>query len=107
MPVKLAAAANISDWVNLKSYAHLLIIFYKAAVGTPSTNTLTVADSAQKAILWVIEARAYDFDETNGFNCVRANLADVDDVEQLGCLLYVLGEPRQRDTPMLNPSVLA
>ena len=153
VPVNLAAGANNSDWVNLESYARLLIVFYKAAAGSgtedptvtvlqatdvsgtgskalnisrswtktdadlttigqftagaPSTNTLTVASSAQKAAIWVIEVDAADLDRTNGFSCVRANVADVGTVEQLGCLIYVLGQPRQSDTPVLNPSALA
>jgi hypothetical protein len=153
VPVNLAAGANNSDWVNLKSYERLLIVFFKSAAGSgtedptitvlqatdvsgsgskaltiarswtktdadlttigqftagsPSSNTLTVASSAQKQAIWVVEVRAIDLDRTNGFNCVRANVADVGTVEQLGCLLYVLGEARQSDTPVLNPSALA
>ena len=74
--------------------------------GAPSTNTLTVAGSAQKAAIWVLEVLATDLDKTNNFGCVRANVADVGVVAQLGCLLYVLGEARQSDTPVLNPSAL-
>ena len=152
VPVNLATGANNSDWMNLKSYARMLIVFFKSAAasgtedptvtvlqatdvagtgskalniarswtktdadlttigqftaGAPSTNTLTVAASAQKAAIWVIEVLASDLDKANGFTCVRANVADVGTVEQLGCLLYVLGEARQSDTPVLNPSAL-
>jgi hypothetical protein len=152
VPVNLATADNNSDWVDLKSYARLLIIFYKAAAGSgsedptvtvlqatdvagtsskalniarswtkthadlttvgqftagaPSTNTLTVASSAQKQAIWAIEVLASDLDKTNGFTCVQANVADVGSTAQLGCLLYVLGEARQADTPVLNPSAL-
>ncbi len=153
VPVNLASGANNSDWVHLKTFARLLIVFYKAAAasgaedptvtvvqatdvtgagakalnlarawtktdadlttigrfsaGAPSANTLTVASSAQKQAIWAIEVLASDLDQTNGFNCVRANVADVGSVEQLGCLLYVLGAIRQGDTPVLNPSALA
>jgi hypothetical protein len=153
VPVNLATAANNSDWVNLKSYTRLLILFFKGAAasgtedptvtvlqatdvagtgskalnisrswtktdadlttigqftaGAPSTNTLTVASSAQKSALWLIEVLAADLDKNSGFSCVQANVADVGSVSQLGCLLYVLGEPRQSDTPALNPSALA
>ena len=74
--------------------------------GTPSTNTLTVASSAQKGALWVMEVLAPDLDKTNGFCCVQANVADVGAVAQLGCLLYVLGDARQADTPVLNASAI-
>ena len=153
VPVNLATAANNSDWVNLKSYARLLVLFFKGAAasgtedptvtllqatdvagtgskalniarswtktdadlttigqftaGNPSTNTLTVASSAQKGAMWVVEVLASDLDKTNGFSCVQANVADVGSVAQLGCMLYILGDPRQCDTPVLNPSALA
>ncbi len=153
VPVNLAAGANNSDWVNLKSYARLLIVFFKSAAasgtedptitvlqatdvsgtgskalniarswtktdadlttigqftaGAPTNNTLTVGSSAQKAAIWAIEVRSAELDRANNFNCVRANVADVGAVEQLGCLMYILGEPRQADTPVLNPSALA
>jgi hypothetical protein len=77
------------------------------SAGSPSTDTLTVASSAQKAAIWVIEVAASDLDRANGFTSVRANVADVGSVAQLGCILYLLGEPRQADTPVLNPSALA
>ena len=153
VPVNLASAANNSDWVNMKNYARLLIVFFKGAAasgtedptvtvlqatdvagtgakalniarswtktdadlttigqftaGAPSTNTLTVASSAQKGAIWVIEVLASDLDKTNGFSCVQANVADVGTVSQLGSLLYILGEARQSDTPVLNVSALA
>src|SRR5262249_16723257 len=74
--------------------------------GAPSTNTLTVASSAQKGAIWVIEVLASDLDRTSNFNCVQANVADVGSVSQLGCMLYLLGEPRQADPPVLNPSAI-
>ena len=75
--------------------------------GAPSTNTLTVAGSAQKQALWVIEVFMADLDVNANFSCVQANVADVGIVAQLGCLLYILGEARQADTPLLNSSALA
>lgn len=72
----------------------------------PSTNTLTVAGSAQKGAIWTIEVLAAELDRTNAFSCVQANVADVGAVAQLGCLLYMLGEARQADTPVVNPSAL-
>src|SRR5437773_197251 len=42
--------------------------------GAPSTNTLTVASSAQKQAIWMIEIDAADLDVTNGFSAVQANV---------------------------------
>lgn len=50
VPVNLATAANNSDWVNLKSYSRLLIVFFKgaAASGTedPTVTVLQATDVA-------------------------------------------------------------
>lgn len=152
VPVDMSVGPNNSDWVDLKLYARVVIIFFKAAAasgtedptitvqqatdvtgtskkalniarswtktnadlttigqftaGVPSTDTLTVAGSAQSQAIWAIEVLASDLDKINGFCCVQANVADVGSVAQLGCMLFLLGEPRQADTPVVNPSAL-
>jgi hypothetical protein len=75
--------------------------------GAPSTNTLTVASSAQKQAIWLIEIDSSDLDVNNGFCAVQANVADVGSTTQLGCILYLLGEPRQASTPSGNPSAIS
>jgi hypothetical protein len=74
--------------------------------GVPSTNTLTVAPSAQKEAIWMIEIDAADLDVNNGFCAVQANVADTGSVSQLGCLVYLLGEPRSAKTLGDNPSAI-
>ena len=75
--------------------------------GAPSTNTLTVASSAQKQAIWMIEIDAADLDVNSGFCAVQANVGDVGTVSQLGCLIYLLGEPRSAQTLGTNPSALS
>ena len=75
-------------------------------LGLPSTNTLTVAGSATQGAIWALEVFASDLDKTNLFSCLQANVAKTGVIAQLGCLLYVLGEARQADTPVVNPSAL-
>lgn len=75
--------------------------------GAPSTNTLTVGTSAQKQAIWMIEIDAGDLDVANGYCAVQANVADTGSVSQLGCMLYLLGEPRQASTLGDNPSAIA
>jgi hypothetical protein len=77
------------------------------SAGAPSTNTLTVASSAQKQAIWVIEIDVADLDIANGYCAVQANVADTGTVSQLGCVLYLLGEPRQASTLGDNPSAIA
>jgi len=154
-PVNLAAGANNSDWVLLRKYRRLVILFFKSAAGagtedptitvlqaqdnagtgskaltipsgrswtktdadlttigtftagSPSTNTLTVASSAQKQAIWMIEIDAADLDVNNGFCAVQANVADVGTESQLGSLVYLLGEPRSAKNLGENPSAIA
>ena len=77
------------------------------SAGAPSANTLTVAASAQKQAIWLIEIDAADLDVNNGYCAVQANIADTGSVAQLGCLLYLLGEPRQATNLGGNPSAIA
>jgi hypothetical protein len=139
LPVDLQTAANSGDYVSLKDYNHLTVIFFKAvgtagddpvlalqqatavagtaakdltfttiykkqgtltAVGTftkvtqAAAASYTDATSAEVAAIWVIEIDAQDLDVENNFDCVAANVADVGGNAQLGCLLYILSEPR-------------
>jgi hypothetical protein len=75
--------------------------------GAPTNNTLTVATSAQKQAIWMIEIDAADLDVNNGFNAVQANVADVGVTAQLGSLIYLLGEPRQAHNPGDNASAIS
>jgi hypothetical protein len=152
VPINLSGQANNGAWVDLKLYARVLVIFFKAGAasgtedptltlsqasdvtgtgskalnitrswtktatdittvgqftaGAPSTNTLTVAGAAQKQAIWAVEVLASDLDKINGFCCVQPSVAKPGSVSQLGCVIYVLGEARQADTPVLNPSAI-
>lgn len=128
-----------ADWVSLRDYNHLTVIFYKGtgtdgddpvvtlqqatdnagagakaltfteiwrkqatdvqtvgqftkttqAAGSTYTNT----DGHQQAI-WVLEIDADMLDVDGGFDHVRVTLNDTGGNPQLGCVLYVLTEPR-------------
>lgn len=64
-------------------------------VSQTAAATYTDATSAEVAAIWVVEIDAQDLDVNNSFDCVRARVADVGaGGAQLGCLLYILSEPR-------------
>ncbi len=66
-----------------------------------ATNTYvdTVSAEAQKIIC--IEVDAADLDVDNGFDCVRASIADTGSGgAQLICGLYILGAPRAATDPL-------
>lgn len=143
-PVDLSAAANNGDWVSLKNYKHIAIVFasgvgtagddpvltilqaqdvsgtgskalnintnkvfkkqaatslagtgqWSSASANVSTNTLTNDTAAEQALLWVVEFDSDELDADNGFDCVRATVADVGSNAQPGYLFYLLSEPR-------------
>ena len=48
----------------------------------------------------MIDVLAEDLDIDNGFDCLRASLADVGVVAQLGAMPYLLHEPRYASDPL-------
>lgn len=68
-----------------------------------AANTFTNTNAVEQA-LWVLEIDADMLDVDNGFKYVRLTLNDTGVNAQLGCVLYLLTEPRHAEpTP---PSVL-
>jgi hypothetical protein len=53
----------------------------------------------------VIDVAAEDLDIANGFDCLKAAVADVGGNAQLGTLLYLLHDPRFATAPL--PSAIA
>jgi hypothetical protein len=139
VPVDMAAGANNGDWISLKDYNHLTILFYKAAGASGEPPTITVqqatdnAGAGAKALnfteVWtknnadvqtvgqftkVTQAAANTYalaagntqaivaieidgdmlDVDGGFDHVRATVADVGITAQVGCILYILSQPR-------------
>jgi hypothetical protein len=153
LPVNLATGANDGDWVSLKGYSEVTILFFggPGAAAEPATITLEQATAVagtsakalaaittvyqkqaatnlqstgtwskvtqaaaatyalgsgangDKAAIVAITIHAEDLDGDNGFDCLRARVADVGTTAQTGALLYVLGGPRF--TPMQSAIV--
>jgi len=82
-----------------------------AAVGTwtkttqTAANTYTNATAAEQDLIWVVEFQASDLDVDNGFDHVRATVADIGGNAQLGYLLYILANPKHAHAPenVLSP----
>jgi hypothetical protein len=61
------------------------------AAGATYTNT----DAGGQQKLWVVEVLVEDLDVDNGFDCLYATTTDAGTAATgLGCLLYILSEPR-------------
>jgi hypothetical protein len=59
-----------------------------------STDTWTNTDLAEQAAIVVIDIDQSDLDIANGFCCIQASVGDVGTNAQLGCMLYLLHDPR-------------
>jgi hypothetical protein len=70
------------------------------SVGQFTTVTQAAADdytdatSAEVQAIWVIDVLAEHLDVDGGYDCISATVGDVGTNAQLGCLLYMLHEPR-------------
>lgn len=138
-PWDMSSAASASEWVCMKNWGHLEIIFMKhvgadgddptitveqatadggtgkalnfttlfkkqgtvlTAIGDftkvtqAAANTYTNTDLAQQQAIIVIEFDSSDLDVDNGYDWVKATIADVGANAQDGCILYRLSEPR-------------
>lgn len=72
----------------------------QAAAATISFNDT----SAESVALYVVHIEADQLDADNGFDCIRANIADTGTNAQLGCILYHLNGPRYQTTPANLPN---
>jgi len=79
---------------------------WSSASGDVSTNTLTNATSAEESALWVVEFTPDELDADNGFDCIRATVADVGASAQTGYLCYLV-ELKEQRAPVNAVSVIA
>jgi len=76
------------------------------ASGGVTTNTWTDADSAEQSLLLAIMFKASDLDVDNGFDTIRATIADVGGNAQPGDLLYIMS-PMYGSKPTETPSYIS
>jgi len=74
-------------WANIDTDATDTLV--KTAV---TSNTFTTDSTNTKNLLYVMEINAEDLDQANGFDCVRATMADT--TAQVVCILYYLWNSR-------------
>jgi hypothetical protein len=72
-----------------------------------AATNYTNATSAEEEAIWVVDIDADLLDVDNGFDCLRARVADVGGNAQLGACLYILHEPRYPDAPENMLSAIA
>lgn len=99
-----AKALNFTR-IDTKQGASLFAIGTFTKVTQAAGNTYTDDTSAEVQAIWVVEIDAQDLDRDNGFDCVRATVADVGGNAQLGCLFYLLFEARYAGEPAVSAIV--
>ena len=72
-----------------------------------AANTYVSTTGAENEQLIVIEIDATDLDVANSFTHIQANVADVGTNSQIGCVLYILSEPRYGAKASSMPSAIA
>ena len=50
--------------------------------------------TAENELIMIADIKAEDLDVANGYDCLRATIADVGTTSQIGGLIYILHEPR-------------
>lgn len=92
--------------IYTKQGADLTAVGSWTKVTQAAGNTYTDATSAEVQAIWAIEFDAEDLDIANNYDCIRASISDVGTNAQLGCLLYLLGDPAQMSAPEDMPSAI-
>lgn len=104
-----AKALNIPSASAFKKQAATslaAVAAWTAAGSNVSTNTFTNDTSAEESALWVVELRPDELDIDNGFDCIRATVADVGASNQPGYLFYLV-ELKEQRAPANAVSVIA
>jgi hypothetical protein len=70
-----------------------------------ASNTYTNATSAEQDLIWVVDVRVDEMDAANGFDCIRATVADVGGNAQLGYLFYIPYGPRYAQATLASAIV--
>jgi hypothetical protein len=63
-----------------------------------AANTYTNATAAEQSLIWAVEIDPNELDVENGFDCIRATVADVGNNAQPGYMFYMI-EPSYKCGP--------
>lgn len=106
-------ALNITRVWKKQAATNLLAVgqYTKSTAASPatndtfSTNTWTNSALAEQAAIVIVEVMAEDLDIDNGFDCIKAAIADAGTAGQLGAMLYLMYDPKFVTDPL--PSAIA
>jgi len=70
-----------------------------------AANTYTEATAAEQSLIWIVEIDPNELDVANGFDCIRATVADVGNNAQPGYLYYLV-VPKLKGDPANSPGYI-
>lgn len=71
-----------------------------------AAGTYTHGDAAESVAMWAVDFKAEDLDIANGYDCIRASVADAGTATQLAVVLYVLYDPIVSTAPQSMASAI-
>ncbi len=89
----------IQVWKKQAATSLAAVTNWSDATGDTTGNDWTNGTSAEQSLIWVAEFDADQLDVDNGFDHVRATVADIGCSAQPGYLFYILTELRYADSP--------
>lgn len=93
--------ANVISIAHKKTGADLTAIGLFTAVTQTADEQVTAEGSEQKC--WVIDVKAESLDRANGFDCVKASIADTGATASVGVLFWILWGSRYAGAGMVSP----
>ena len=104
--LNVPSTASLKTWKKQAATSLAGTPQWSDASGDASTNTLTNATAAEQALIWTVEiVPIEDMDVANGFDYLRATVADVGANAQPGYLSYIV-EKAYPTQPSAQPSNL-
>lgn len=86
--------------VDTKQGAALTAVGTFTKVTQVANDEYTSDTAGETQQIWVVDIEAEMLDVDNGYDCIRARVADTGSTAKLGCMLYLLHDPRFNTDPL-------
>jgi hypothetical protein len=106
-PTLTVQQSTVVAATDAKALNFTVIYRKQAATSLASTGTWTrtTQTASNTYTIWVVDIGADELDAANGFDCIRATVADVGGNAQLGFLFYIPYGPRYGQKTVLSSIV--
>lgn len=90
-------ALNFTEIWRKQAATNLAAVGQWTRTAQAAGNTYTNTDAAEQSLMWVVEIDPTQLDVENGFDCIRATVADVGGNAQPGFLFYLVEKQVEGD----------